>query len=222
MSDKLERAKAEWEKIKETCFVPFENDEESDEDVNLFINKRQHEALCDNDWDYAEGATRGVVIGDNFVFKFNLYPNDEDGDYCESEKAVYDAAVEWDLQDWFAWTDVVDTYCNTKVYAMDRCGVDSDELYDAATSWVSDRDGYDCNDLEDEDLVDYAAECSAAIRDRSELKEFLHTFTIHDLHEGNWGWKGNNLVLTDYASYNVNVAEIISNVRARNNGSSRA
>jgi hypothetical protein len=162
-------------------------------------------------WEEA-GCTRTVIItpDSNYVFKIQI-DNHEDGiDYGDNEEYVYNKAVENHVERFFAWTANIGRFGATSVYAMEKVDVCADRISNESYSFHAECVHYE-EDYEDE-YCDPGDEYSSTYGmfqfaesvDGDEIWEaynLLMSLNVNDCHPGNWGYRGNMLVLTDYAGY---------------------
>lgn len=172
-----------------------------------------------------DGACRVVVIDSvhkDFVIKFGW--NKKDKKYCEREEEVYEAAEEKGLGQYFAWTHYICDYQNRAVYAMEYLDCDEETISDKSSDYcwelfcedngidTEDEDGYDYDVRDDfwdsyNDSTDHTygvlryLYSLISAKDAVALDQFVWDWDINDLHDGNWGLRGANLVMCDYAGY---------------------
>ena len=180
------------------------------------------------------GASRVVFWYDDmcdFVYKIqiaNFYINGEKVDYNANEAEVYVEARKAGLESYFAWTAPVAEYVSEggrhlTINAMAFCECSEEEISDQckrtlANNILSDRgqtiddlsegelwDLYD--DISDIDSTDQMMEFAAAEWGSStDVEEFLMEIGCNDLHSGNWGRLNGDLVMVDYAGWNIKIA----------------
>lgn len=161
--------------------------------------------------DLAGGCTRFVLVprSGNYVFKIQ-YDFDKDIDYCANEAAVYVAAEQEGVADFFAWTACIGVYGATPVYAMEKVDVDEDRncedsYFYHCEQWkeengCDDDDEVDPGDYDDHDgMIEYAIAHNGDLM-RKAVK-LIDNIGINDLHSGNWGYRGDVFVLVDYGGY---------------------
>lgn len=175
-----------------------------------------------NDVEWDGGATRLVVwrSGADYVIKMPWCESDEK--YCAREAEIYDEAPV-DIADYFGWcVNVIEAEENfgIGIYAMeflccDEDGIDDDSVERAYQVYCEETD----SNVDDEDTRESFMDeywdsdwCSSAplelllsrIRDldrQRELQDFIESEDISDLHPANLGYRGDMLVIVDYASY---------------------
>lgn len=175
----------------------------------------------------SNGATR-IVFWDkdecDYVFKINM--NREDIDYGKQEAYIYQKAIDAGIEDHFAWTAKVYSCYGLDVYAMEYCSVDCDktssESWDYHARVICEEEGWDFDNLtseEQEQLQCYVEDAEYAQTDgmlefaRSQMTytdfhsfyDFIDDMRLNDLHCGNWGYRGDQLILVDYAGYERNL-----------------
>lgn len=156
---------------------------------------------------FSSGCTRCVIIkeGCPYVFKIQ-FDFDDDIDYGRNEAWVYNKAKEAHLEQYFAWTARIGTYGAAEVYAMEYCEVNLDKVEDESFNYHAKKyqeeygEEYNGDDYGDhEGMFEYAASVDGA--DIPAVEQLLYDLDVNDCHAGNWGYRGNLLVLTDYAGF---------------------
>lgn len=163
------------------------------------------------------GMCRAVIYHDDWdeVLKINFDKEESDIDYCANEVFIYEQAKLHGVDFAFAACEVVGTFFDTIVYAMERCECDADELSGVSYSYQykkyceekeldpddpDTQDSFSCDEWDQDCMLDLAAldwgEC--AIQD---VASFFDKFGVNDCHCGNWGKLGGKLVVVDYAGY---------------------
>lgn len=168
-----------------------------------------------DDVQWNDGCTRLVVwtFGSDYVIKIPL--TDSDNKYCLKECELYRAAVEAGVEKYFGWCDYVTT-SQTKIYVMEylSCNeeqIDDDSYEHAYKSYCEEndlednddtRDEFDSSEYENNEAVyDFFMDKIDDLRIRRAVDKFICDNDISDLHAGNWGYRGNTLVVCDYASF---------------------
>ena len=211
------------------------------EDVDNFREWRHkfYDDLNEADYRVFSGCCRAVIFHDDwdYVLKFTYNQDkmyDEDGkclgdmDYCANEEFVYKEAVKIGLADYFAECICLGQIGKINFYLMTRCDCDEDRVYngscDAAFKVFCELKGYDhthpsnavydefddyyCED--DDDIFEFAREQWGSVVER--VKEFCREMGVNDIHCGNWGFLGEQLIIIDYAGYGCG-ARMIANHR---------
>ena len=191
----------------------------------------------DDELDHVSGTCRACIhfYDSDFVFKFNIYHSDID--YCASEFFIYEEAKAYEVNNHFAWiTKAYDWYFNDQyimtIYAMEFCEGCNGSVSQASYSYhfrlYCEENGYDpdnltssqreevCDMIDDyygdsEGMMDMAS--SAMSFDEFEkFSSFIDRYNINDIHSGNWGYRGDMLILIDYAGYCRNLIELAQEV----------
>ena len=86
---------------------------------------------------------------------------------------------------------------------QEQCVCDEDEVYNSVYRYVEETN---CEGLDKDDIwaeVDYLSENGQLyeIFDDTALRSFICCHRINDLHQGNFGFIGNRLVMTDYSGF---------------------
>lgn len=169
---------------------------------------------------YDTGATKGVFIFPelDFVIKIpfthtgddeELRGADDSGEgwnYCEVEELKYERATTFGVEECFAKTVLVGKVKGYPIYAQEKAKIftkegspsprKSDEEYEKMED-ICDGLGECFNRIWLSDAFDYFGE-----KIFYGLLEFINSFDISDLHDGNIGYIGMRPVLIDYSSYN--------------------
>lgn len=169
---------------------------------------------------YDTGATKGVFIFPelDFVIKIpftytgddeELRGADDSGEgwnYCEVEELKYERATTFGVEGCFAKTVLVGKVKGYPIYAQEKAKTftkegspsprKSDEEYEKMED-ICDGLGECFNRIWLSDAFDYFGE-----KIFYGLLEFINSFDISDLHDGNIGYIGMRPVLIDYSSYN--------------------
>lgn len=169
---------------------------------------------------FATGATR-LVVGMNdypdYVAKIAL--SEEDEKYNIHEVELYQAAEREGLGEHFGWCAEIYDYGTRSVYAMEYLECDCDQIDSESYQWGYENYCYEQDlDVNTEDsreaYEDYfwkSGTCDNLVLDWFEDKllkpmvakfnRFVHEHDIDDIHASNVGYRGNILVICDYAGY---------------------
>ena len=169
---------------------------------------------------FATGATR-LVIGMNdypdYVAKIAL--TEEDEKYNIHEVELYQAAEREGLGEHFGWCAEIYDYGARSVYAMEYLECDYDQIDSESYQWGYENYCYEQDlDVNTEDsreaYEDYfwkSGTCDNLVLDWFEDKllkpmiakfdRFVYEHNIDDIHASNVGYRGNILVICDYAGY---------------------
>lgn len=169
---------------------------------------------------FATGATRLVIWdADNpdYVAKIALTADDEK--YCQKEVELYKAAVEAGLESHFAWCAEIYDYGARSVYAMEYLDCNYEEMDSESYQWGYERYCAEENlNSEDDDSKEAfenyfwsSSSCDELVLEWFEDKlikpiaakfdRFIYDHDINDIHASNVGYRGNTLVICDYAGY---------------------
>ena len=162
------------------------------------------------------GCTKCVIITDNdYVIKVDLPKSGYS--YCHKEAMVYEDAVAYGLQKYFAPTYYFTYFETFDFYLQRQCLVDEDAIYESFCSYSA--NGYSPDEFEDEDeynetVCSYAdqldwEEAIEAIygidKEVNALIKFLSDRKVNDLHSQNFGSLKINgfydTVMIDYSGY---------------------
>lgn len=200
------------------------------EKLEKFYNDNEHfqyfidDCGCEdyNNWDYfdtehfcvkdnvtvASGASRGVLIFDDFdwVIKFNFLEEiDYRWDFCEAEVDIYNAALDNEMEKFFAKAWKGGLFHGRVFYLMEKANTDIDYIDDAFNSGTYDSDpdyrGSSGLELEDEESItnffgNYYNK-DTVLR----LLEYCYDNGVNDIYDGNVGYMNGKPVFIDYAGY---------------------
>ena len=171
------------------------------------------------------GASKGVIIFDDydFVIKMPLIDRDEAFDYCLLEWRNYLHFKEIGLDRFFAEIDYVDKIGNTPIYIQEFVDCNEEEIEDEISEasynnavevarHFGEEITEDWNNAFWDDFFDLDSFDKAEIFLRESWGddnfEYLETEFednyINDLHCGNFGYRGDFLVVVDYSGYGFN------------------
>ena len=162
------------------------------------------------------GATKVCVMSDelgDWVLKFNLPFLRMD--YCRQESFNYILAAERGLEHFFAETFWYGKIRDQDVYIQRRVEHTSwisDKIKKRFYDYVAETEEFYKEDFEDEDCYwDAISENAEDMCDmdraaavfgwNEELIDFIEERYINDLHEGNFGWSGDNYYIIDFSGY---------------------
>ena len=185
---------------------------------------RAVEYATQNDISFKCGASKLVIVAEELGWaikiSFDCSEAVDEGmelDYCKRELYNYNMACKKGIEKFFAEiymvgeVDGIEVYLQEKLMAGDGVEEDVDQIfYDYV--YASDESYFD--DIEDEDerrsiIVEDTYEMSVGERIEAifgfneELIDFIETNDINDLHSGNFGYRGSELVIMDYSGWNV-------------------
>ena len=170
------------------------------------------------------GATRFVIWDTNyndFVIKFSDEERYEA--YSAKEAEVYHKAEEKGVEKYFGWIHFICNYQNHAVYAMEYLDCDEETISNKSYeyNWKEFCSEENIDDDEDTRNSSYRYEFDEAYMDCNngdygvlnylfseitnedmiKLDHLIYDEDVNDLHEGNFGFRGNQLVICDYAGY---------------------
>ena len=226
----MERMKQHYLKILDRLINEYEfmqevkNDEYADpEDILYRWENYRAASSALNIWMKA-GATRLVIGADDedYIIKIQLDVNDCE-DYGAREAEICQEAKELGLLDFFANSFFLFDYTlpwGTKlpVYAMEKCSCNATQMSDDTCEYQyqkyckernlpdnsANRSAFFSNYCPDEstEQIEYAlSRWGLDIAKEALLLNFMRDWYINDLHSGNWGYRGDMLVMIDYGGY---------------------
>lgn len=162
------------------------------------------------------GAVKYCIMSDLFFSDYVVKFCGEDFDYCEREYTNYLAAVDRELGQFFPYTDFLGELNGLKFYIQERAVCDSE--YVNSVWYESLRESYEgAYEDEDEDFInsriwdavddledDERLQMIYAVQD---LEDFINEYRINDLHEANFGFIDERLVIIDFSGYGWRATE---------------
>ena len=159
------------------------------------------------------GTVKYCISGEvfpNYVVKFCL----GGFDYCEREYTNYLAAIERKLGRFFPYTDFLGKFNGVSYYIQEKAYVDSERVSDIWYGSVSEDEYWESTySDEDEEYVseriwDYISDLEDSERIEilfgdDALIDFIDEYCINDLHEGNYGYIDDRLVIIDFSGYST-------------------
>lgn len=156
----------------------------------------------------ASGATKvcfGHVDFPNWVIKVG-YTEKVKFDYARKENEIYTKAVAAGLEYYFPETKLLGIY-GGRPFFIQQCAecvehAISSEWYERLRSrYEEDEEEYDPNELWDE--IDYLDDWERAMLlfGNEDLCNFLSDNGVNDLHEGNFGYVGDHIVIVDFSGF---------------------
>lgn len=173
---------------------------------------------------FFHGASKLVIIDEesDWVIKLSYDCSidvDEgmESDYCKRELYNYEKACEEGIDKFFAEIHMVGEVDGIEVYLQEKLKVDDgveEDVDKIFRDYVYSLDESYYDDIEDEDerralLADEVYEMDEGERIEAifgfeeRLITFIENNDINDLHSGNFGYRGADLVIMDYSGWNV-------------------
>ena len=177
-------------------------------------------------FDYATGATKGVLIFEQleFVIKIPFCRNSEDyddyyeccnyftgadtdngWDYCEAEADKYQRAEEEGVSMCFAKTEKIGEIGGYPIYMQELASIYKNVDYQSSHT---EEDSRQVNSICDSNNfyifnIEWLSDAFHFYGEKifHKLLEFIRTVGINDLHDGNIGYIENRPVLVDYSSF---------------------
>lgn len=177
-------------------------------------------------FDYATGATKGVLIFEQlgFVIKIPFCRNSEDyddyykccnyftgadtdngWDYCEAEANKYQRAEEEGISMCFAKTEKIGEIDGYPIYMQELASIYKNVDYQSSHT---EEDSRQVNSICDSNNfyifnIEWLSDAFHFYGEKifHKLLEFIRTVGINDLHDGNIGYIKNRPVLVDYSSF---------------------
>ena len=180
--------------------------------------------LPDYMW-YETGASRLVIGSDDAEYVLKIALSKKYEPYNEHELEVYQKAVEAGLESHFGWCACYsepiynEDYYIPGIYIMERLDGDCETVSSAAWEFgfnhFCEENGYDKDSLDSPDLYNdvlYEEDCELdnlmdyftngwSIDEVAVFHKFLDNNRVNDLHCGNMLYRGNELVISDYAGW---------------------
>ena len=191
-----------------------------DKDENRFIDWCEDNSR-DLDFFFANGMTKIVLWEDElpYVIKIPFLNEYHRTDYCKKEVENYKAARRDfpEILDCFAWCDFLFDFCGFPIYIMEKIDCDevtlSDRAYSAAyEKFVSYDEGCEEEEVAEKFSNEYYnwsgdEQTESLIYEEWSFEkvqaflEFCAIREINDRHVGNWGYRGDQLVIVDYSGF---------------------
>lgn len=157
----------------------------------------------------AGGASRGVLIFDDFdwVIKFNFLEEiDYKYDFCKLEVDIYNAALDNEMEDFFAKVWKGGIFHGRVFYLMEKANIDIESIYHdmASDTYEVDPDySRHSEDMHEEDKMNITNFFSSYYDKNTVLNllDYCYDNCIGDIYEGNVGYINNKPVFIDYAGY---------------------
>ncbi len=166
-------------------------------------------------WEYnSNGATKDVYVNknDDWVIKTNISecPNDADIDYCRTEYENYLMIKGLGLESYFTPIIPIGFIMNEGerkgVYIQKKCATNEEAIVDSlALSLLEENDTLSPEEAEDEVcMLEINEILNFLYPDDKEIYKIINfcwDHDINDLHEGNFGYLDDKLVILDYSGY---------------------
>lgn len=156
-------------------------------------------------YDIYEGACKGVIAfkDADYVIKFDYYGEES---YCKLEADNYADAVAAGLARYFAETHFVCEIDGVTFVIQEKCDCDENIVYDSLGRYVRSTYERECSEYTEDtiwDEVEYIFEEGRAYEmfEDTALAHFICSHYINDLHQGNFGFIGERLVMTDFSGF---------------------
>lgn len=155
----------------------------------------------------AFGETKVAIWDEDYKYVIKLpFLNRKDGsmafDYCKAEWRNFLKAKEIGIDNHFAEMARVGWYLGYPIYVMEYIDIDEERTSSTVYDYMYGDSEEDCCDPCDseESILDY---CSSIWDNYDQIADFLDRNLINDLHAGNVGWRGEELVMCDYSGYGM-------------------
>ena len=159
---------------------------------------------------YSYGATKLVIIDDDNDWVLKIPFCDKACDYCALEAENYKKAVEAGVEEGFAACYFLMEYEGAPCYIMEKVSCDEEtvesDFYEIGSNKFSDEMNEDeiysyLGSMDGDEIVDQLLEFYYDEGFLKKVNIFLSQNKINDLHTGNVGYRGEQLVLTDYSGF---------------------
>jgi hypothetical protein len=158
-----------------------------------------------NQYNVYEGACKGVIALEDadYVIKFDYYGSES---YCKLEANNYADAVEAGLARYFAETRFVYEIDGITFTVQERCNCDEGAVYNSLGRYVQSTYEDEGSEYDEHDIwseVDCLFDEGRAYEmfEDAALAHFICSHYINDLHQGNFGFIGERLVMTDFSGF---------------------
>ena len=151
------------------------------------------------------GASKGVIVSKetDYVIKFDYCGEDS---YCKIEADNYGYAVKAGLARYFAETRFVCEIDGITFTIQEKCNCDEGAVYDSLGRYVRstyEDEGSEYNEHDIWSEVDCLFDEGRAYEmfEDADLAHFICQNYINDLHQGNFGFIGERLVMIDFSGF---------------------
>ena len=160
---------------------------------------------------YFYGATKLVVIDDDNDWVLKIPFCDNACDYCALEAENYKKAIEAGVEEVFAACYFLMEYEGVPCYIMEKVSCDEETVESDFYEIGSNKHSSEMNEdeiysylgsMDGEEIIDQLLEFYYDEGFLQEINIFLSRNKINDLHTGNVGYRGTNLVFVDYSGFN--------------------
>ena len=171
---------------------------------DMYFKHNMHET----DFEFRSGCSKYCLLNpffEDYVIKFSTGRFD----YCEREYKNYWAAVYNHLEEYFPYTIFLGDLNGLKLYIQEKAVCDSqavsdiwyERVYNGYWSEENAKEAAESGEIWAviDELDDY--ERVGYIYDDDKLWDFLDEYRINDLHEGNFGYVGERLVIIDFSGF---------------------
>lgn len=156
-------------------------------------------------YDIYEGACKGVIAfkDADYVIKFDYYGEES---YCKLEADNYADAVAAGLARYFAETHFVCEIDGVTFVIQEKCDCDGSMVYDSLGRYVRSTYERECSEYTEDTIWD-EVEClceegrAYEMFEDAPLANFICNHYINDLHQGNFGFIGDRLVMVDFSGF---------------------
>lgn len=155
---------------------------------------------CDREASISRDAEK-CGFGDFFAKSEPLF--DYTFTYDNKDKMVKVYVMEWCYCDYDTVSDDSYRYHYSKFCEDNNLDASSDDSRDLFSDEEERRASDDENSESNFGMIEYAKSTWGVIDEQfiHDLIDFMRDWEINDLHAGNWGYKGNKLVMVDYGGY---------------------
>lgn len=156
-------------------------------------------------YDIYAGACKGVIAfkDTDYVIKFDYCGNES---YCKLEANNYADAVAAGLARYFAETHFVCEIDGVTFVIQEKCDCDESMVYGSLGRYVRSTYERECSEYTEDTIWD-EVEClcdegrAYEMFEDAALAHFICSHYINDLHQGNFGFIGDRLVMVDFSGF---------------------
>jgi len=160
---------------------------------------------------YFYGATKSVIIDEDNDWVLKIPFCNKSRDYCAVEAENYKKAVEAGVEEGFAACYFLMEYEGAPCYIMEKVSCDEEtvksDFYEIGSNKFSGEMNEDeiysyLGSMDSDEIIDQLLKFYYDEGFLKKVNIFLSQNKINDLHTGNVGYRGTNLVFVDYSGFN--------------------
>lgn len=160
--------------------------------------------------DIFAGATKLVILDTRLDWVLKIPFRDKKMDYCAREVEIYHKAIEAEVEECFASCHFLMDYEGVPCYIMEKVECDTDAV---ESDFVTRSSENGCIDMDEDEFFEYVGSLDGSemvdelfgfyydAETLEKVSTFIQDNNINDVHTGNVGYRGDQLVMVDYSGY---------------------